>query len=274
MKSLLQLNINTKTEDVDLSGYDFELKELKELSKKLENNKIRSLDLSNNSLPSQSLNLIVKALEKNKNLEILDLSENGLSSKGMKSFSKILKKHPSLTTLDFSDNQIHDQGIQQLMDGLKNNSILENLYITSCSISNEGVISISNFLKNKTQKLTRLDLSRNIQVSEIGFQNLFKSLEINETLKVLKISNMILESSIDHLIDFLKKNKNLIQLTANNCGLNQFQIYKILEGIKENPSLRILHLEGNDKYFDSYDYINDKPMETLDYKGTQHQKLP
>eukprot|EP01080_Neovahlkampfia_damariscottae_P005607 gene5607-9424_t len=242
MKSFFNLKIDTTSEDVYLSGYEFDSKELRELSKKLENNRIRTLDLSNNSLPDKSLNLIFKSLQKNKNLESLDLTETRLSSKGIKLLSDTLKKHPSLATVDLSENEIHDQSLEYFFKALKKNTILENLYLIDCSIGNKGSELIGNYLSGKDQKLIRLDISTNFNINA---NHIFNSLKNNKTLKVLKVSDISLKDSVDSLVDLIKKNDTLIQLTLNNCSLDQYDKFFLMSAVQNNPTLRILHLQGN-----------------------------
>jgi hypothetical protein len=51
------------TEDIDLSGYDFDKEELDKISKKLNKNQARSLDISNNSFKTKELKIFSKALK-------------------------------------------------------------------------------------------------------------------------------------------------------------------------------------------------------------------
>jgi Ran GTPase-activating protein (RanGAP) involved in mRNA processing and transport len=231
------------TEDIDLSGCDFDKEELDKISKKLNKNQVRSLDISNNSFKTKELKIFSKAFENSKVLDSLDLSDNELTTEGLELFSKIFS-NSSLVTLNLSGNsQLEDEGIILLSKYLKKNEMIKNLDISFCGFCDEGMEEISKLLLSEKCNLKRLDISNNLLKD---MDKIFESLMENKKLKVLKISGMDFLYDC-HLKDLnickmLEKNNSLKQLNMNDCFLSNLDLYYILSAMSSNPTLEILNI--------------------------------
>jgi Ran GTPase-activating protein (RanGAP) involved in mRNA processing and transport len=230
------------TEDIDLSGYDFDKEELDKISKKLNKNQVRSLDISNNSLKTKELKIFSKAFEKSKVLDSLDLSNNELTTEGLELFSKIFS-NSSLVTLNLSGNSLEDEGIILLSKYLKKNEMIKNLDISFCGFSDGGMEEISKLLLSEKCNLKRLDISNNL-LKDVD--KIFESLVENKKLKVLKISgiDIIYDCLFKDLniCKMLEKNNSLKQLNMNDCLLTYLDLYYILCAMSTNPTLEILNI--------------------------------
>jgi Ran GTPase-activating protein (RanGAP) involved in mRNA processing and transport len=238
------------TEDVDLSGYEFDKEELDKISKKLNKNQVRSLNISNNSLKTKELKIFSKAFEKSKILDSLDLSENDLSTEGIELFSKILSSS-SLVTLNLSGNSFGDEGIVLLTKYLKKNEMIKNLNISNCGFSEEGVKEISKLLSSEKCNLKRLDISGN-HSNEID--SIFEILIENKKLKVLKVSEIRLVpyQSILEEVNFFKmlqKNYSLKQLNLIDSFVSSLDLGFCFSAMSTNPTLEILNIKRKKNYY-------------------------
>jgi Ran GTPase-activating protein (RanGAP) involved in mRNA processing and transport len=238
------------TEDVDLSGYEFDKEELDKISKKLNKNQVRSLNISNNSLKIKELKIFSKAFEKSKILDSLDLSENDLSIEGIELFSKILSSS-SLVTLNLSGNSFGDEGIVLLTKYLKKNEMIKNLNISNCGFSEEGVKEISKLLSSEKCNLKRLDISGN-HFDEID--SLFETLIENKKLKVLKLSEFQLvhdQSILEevNIFKMLQKNYSLKQLNLIDSFVSSLDLGFFFSAMSANPTLEILNIKRKKNYY-------------------------
>ncbi|WP_421777615.1 leucine-rich repeat domain-containing protein [Gardnerella sp. KA00603] len=177
----------------NLKGIEY-FKNLKELY--CYNNKLRSLDLSNNP-----------------KLEVLDCSNNKLRSLD-------LSNNPKLTELDCSGNHLTELNLSNnpKLTELKCN----NNYLSSLDLSNNPKLTKLDCHKNY---LSSLDLRNNIELTELDCNNNWlRSLNLsnNKNLTSLNCSNNDLPS-----LDL----SNNTKLSNLNCGNQQYNI--VLKGTKE-----------------------------------------
>ena len=98
--------------------------------------KIRSLDLSHNSLTSDRVVKLASGIRNNiNNLTALILSGNPIDDEGMECLSKALRCNRSIMVLAVGECQITDVGIAALNEALQTNCSLQRLY----SYGNPGI---------------------------------------------------------------------------------------------------------------------------------------
>jgi len=131
--------------------------------------------------------------------------------------------------------------------GLINTKSLENLNLASTNLPDINMIKLAQSLaKNKSIK--SLDLSNNI-ITSLGFKYLFRMLKENHTLESLNLfNNEIQKESIEDFNGLIMRNKNLIDLNLNFCGLDTLSVRALLEALTTSTHFKKIHLSKN--FFD------------------------
>jgi Ran GTPase-activating protein (RanGAP) involved in mRNA processing and transport len=124
-----------------------------------------------------------------------------------------LKKAP-VTTLNLSHNNIGDEGANYLTEVLKVKRTLNQLYLNDNRISDRGVQLLANALCDPATELQKLYLHNN---------------------------QLISDSSVDYLVDMLKRNRSLNALWLINCNLTNAGRQKLIEVVasKKNFYLNV-----------------------------------
>ncbi|TNN15207.1 T-complex-associated testis-expressed protein [Schistosoma japonicum] len=171
---------------LNLSHNSIGYRGIRALSKLLTgNNRITSLNLTNNRLKSSSglsiayaltqstcslvqLNLcmnklqdeggiaIAKALVQNSTLKELNLSVNDLHENTASYFGHVLTRNNTLTHLDLSNNQIGVAGSKKLQDGMDQNSCLIHLDLRFTGSSQEAEYAISQRIEMNQTRIRKL----------------------------------------------------------------------------------------------------------------------
>jgi len=122
---------------------------------------LKNLNLTQNTISSEVIKEIMKAIKTNTILQILDISYNKISDNGAVAISELLKENNTLQRLSMSHNRISNNGIIDIGKGLQINTTLQMLDISYNSISDDGICNFSDYLKERTTLLQKLRISWN-----------------------------------------------------------------------------------------------------------------
>ena len=123
---------------------------------------LQTLDLSHNSIGSDSAVALAEGLKCCTNLQTLDISFNSISSDGAVALAEGLKCCTNLQTLDLSYNSISSDGAVALAEGLKCCTNLQALYLGFNNIGSDGAVALAEGLKCCT----------NLQALYLGFNSI------------------------------------------------------------------------------------------------------
>ena len=211
---------------------------------------LQVLYLRDCSIPTDTLQEILKSLKKCKQLKELDLAGYSLVNSGehlvelIKSFGvdaplqrfylqncsipegectemlKCLTKYRHLTHLNLSGNRVGEAGINivEIVENAELDSALQSLYLNNCSIPTDLVQEILKSLK-KCKKLTHLDLSGH---------------------SLRNAADQLLE-----LINSFVADTTLKQLYLRNCSIPEKECTEMLQNLSEFRHLTHLDLSGN-----------------------------
>jgi Ran GTPase-activating protein (RanGAP) involved in mRNA processing and transport len=156
---------------------------------------LTDLYLSNNQVDYDGVEILAKALRKNKSLTDLDLKNNKIGSDGVAALATALKSNTTLETLHLCNNKIGDDGVAALVVALRRNTTLRELYLRG----NTGM--------SKIGKISLLKLVIDISSIEATLQS-------NHTLTELKFTDYNDRSDIiQHLID------TAVEITSYSPGV-------------------------------------------------------
>ena len=119
-------------------------------------------------------------MNENNKVTTLDLSDNDIDDDGARSLSiALMNEKNKLITLDFYDNNIGDEGVKSLSTALMNgNNKVTTLKLSWNRIGDDGARFLSTALMNENNKLTTLDLNLN-NIGPQGFAVLLRSLRFS-----------------------------------------------------------------------------------------------
>lgn len=140
-------------------------------------------------------------------------------------FEQSRKTSSSLST-DLESLEIFDL----FCGGMIATKSLETLNLSSTNLPDFNMIKLSQcIVKNKSLKF--LDLSNN-SISSLGFKYLFRMLKENNSLESLSLfNNEIQKESIHDINSLILKNKNIIEMNLNFCGMDTLSVRSFLEAL-------------------------------------------
>ncbi|XP_078790412.1 protein NLRC3-like [Oryzias latipes] len=218
-----------------------------------QSSRLRLLDLSNNNLLDSGVKLLSAGLESpDCKLETLRLEFCSLSEISCKALGSALKKNPSnLTELDLSWNQnLQDSGVLHLCGFLESPDCrLQTLRLENCSLSEINCEALVSALKKNPSNLTKLDLSYNQNLKDLGVLHLWCFLESPDCrLQTLRLRNCSLsKSSCAALVSALKSNPSHLtelDLTWNNLHSSDVQQ---LQDLVESPNSKLQTLRWDNE---------------------------
>jgi Leucine-rich repeat (LRR) protein len=177
LNNLSELTKLTKLNELKISGNNLGPKEAEVLAQ-LSN--LTTLHIPRNNIGSEGVAAIVNNIP---NIFDLDVSDNNLDDKGAIEVVKL-----PLTKLAIKSNKIGDEGVQAIIANLQNLSELD----MSCNDITDAVLD--EIVASVPEKITKLDLKRNPNISYSGI----------EKLAVIKNTNIIISDSEDIEELFLK----------------------------------------------------------------------
>ena len=205
--------------------------------------KLKKLILSHNNLQTLSTTRIFEGMRGKSSLTLLTVSHNTISPVAAMSIANVLSCNPKLEELDLSYNNMQSIGVTEILKGIMNISNLKILNISGNNISDEAANGIGDVLSHNT-KLEELNLSCN-SLQAAGAIKVFNSMKEIVILKKFSISkNSITDEATDYLVPILCHNTNLEEIDLSYNRLQTAGIVKILKGLKDILSLKLLKV-GN-----------------------------
>ena len=213
-----------------IHGNRIRLSDIKAIADALKLNKILEyLELKNNTIKFSSANLLGEMLQINKHLTTLSICNANITNKSFEQLVKGLIGNNTLKSLNVSGNNISMTGIKALFKALQINTDLVDLNLSNNFFGVSGCIALAEGLNSTNIKY--LDISC-CTIGDIGAKKIAKVLEVNMTLKELRIdnNNFSYVGSIA-LLQALKCNKTLIHLhTSGSCDNDGVQtLIRVLE---------------------------------------------
>lgn len=211
--SISKLLLTNPIKTIDLSNTSFGDSGIEELSKGLKKCCfLTNLILSKTEISDIGISLLSESLKYINTINKIDLQENKISHVGLESFCiKVFRKY-SLKIVNLCRNKrIMSQGCKIIGSHLKNCLGIENLNLNSCEIENEGLFYLS------------------------------KGLKENDTLRILSISNNLINNVIknekeNHINEFIEavkdKDMELIYISCNSL-VNSSLIKELLKYCRE-----------------------------------------
>ncbi|CAF2408592.1 unnamed protein product [Rotaria sp. Silwood2] len=153
--------------------------------------KCTELWLHGNNITSRGAAILSSSLINNSKLKSLDLSFNSISDTGVYSLSQALlpNKNSSLKILYLSKNNISNDGVIYLSEMLKTNYTLKELWLSHNGIDDEGVKKLAHVLAYYNKTLKTLSLSMNMLITNASIDYLIEMFEHNRTLKHIWIKD-------------------------------------------------------------------------------------
>ena len=182
----------------------------------LQHNIIQTLTMSGSHLSEENCVSLGTLLQQSKcQLRVLYISGCGISGEGAVHLGTVLTNNHSLTTLDISGNPIGDIGAAALGDMIRSNTVLTTLSMKECGITSEGCVQLAAGLIENTTIQT-LWLNGN-HVGVDGARAISKVIEKNKTLHWLWLDgDESLEEGVDSIIHNLQNNNTLRYVTLSS----------------------------------------------------------
>ena len=201
---------------------------------------LREIDLSHNNIQTMGATTIFK-MASIKNLHKFNISHNNIND-DVEYVETFLNGNSELEELDFSHNDLQAAGVVKICRA--NISTLIKFNVNHNGITIDAADDIGAFLSHNT-KLQQLDLSGN-DLQELGYKNIFRSLQTINNLSLLKIScSSHISEAANELASFLLDINILRELDLSYNNLSTSDAIKIFKGMKNISNLKTLNICHN-----------------------------
>lgn len=251
-----------------MSEVGFNLKEIDVITYRglLANNRLKFLDIHNNSLADPVGPNFLGQLNHMSALTYLDLRTCQLSAESGKALASTLRNKNLISILNISDNLMGDEGISAIIDVLLTNTTLTELNISSNQFGEETAALIGSLIQ-QNEVLCALDMSKN-PIGDNGAFAIAESLELNTSLtKISLASCRITDEGAVELSNSLAKNTQLAVFKINDNFLTRESGYRIIEAIKPNEHLFVYDVSAT-----QIDHFVIKAIKELCKRNKQIQK--
>lgn len=173
-----------------------------------------SLDLYGNRLTFKSMMILGSKSYRNDSLQKLDLSFNRLIDNGTKILCQLIlsNRFTQLKIVKLNKNGISNSGAKYLSEILKANKTIEELWLSDNEISNQGLECFVNALTTVNQTLKILILSYNVFITNRCSDNLVELLKKNNTLQNLSIHRCSITTPVQIELERIAKHKRNFHL--------------------------------------------------------------
>jgi Ran GTPase-activating protein (RanGAP) involved in mRNA processing and transport len=217
---------------------------------------LKSLNLKNCQITSDSVLLISQALEINTNLTELLLGNNKISDLGVGRLFKSLIRNQTLQTLDVSYTECTDDCAESICFFLQNNDTLKNLNISGNALSESFIESIADGLR-ANNCIEKLEMNEN-EVGDHGCRILCKLTQNQSYLRKLQnisldLCNISSEGATE-LFQLISQDKiSCLNIKGNN--IDNSCIPELSKAIFLSNSIQIIDISNNT--------LKDEHMQTL-----------
>ncbi|MCW8384691.1 hypothetical protein OQJ15_00075 [Fluoribacter dumoffii] len=259
-KSSIMQNLQKTNVSLDLSELDKNLALWKEIIPTLANN-TSVAHLSCTHLPDRDesrefIKLLMHALSMNTHVKTLNLKNNFLHVEDAEAIAEMIKLNSTLKTLDLTSTGLEQEGVIPIAMAIYDNKNLKRIKLNECRLEKitgyffQGLKALESL-----QELEMRDCY--LEIDEI----LTHFLQGNDSLVKLDMSmNGFHEGeSLIHLIEGLKRNRNLANLRLRGCCLDscaQSPLEQLAEAISTHPGLTHLDFASNGLYPHKYELIS------------------
>eukprot|EP01080_Neovahlkampfia_damariscottae_P001669 gene1669-438_t len=209
------------------------------------NSTIKTLNLTENILTSESGELLCELLKNNKTITNLDLTFTLLSDKGIEKISTALETNTTLKVLNLSENDINSSGFCHLGASLMKNETLEELGLDGNYLTGNGRKALFEYLRG-TKSLKKLSIARTLVLQKYGGIFLSKMIASNKSVLYLDLSfNDLNLQDAKSLGNGIKENGNLETLILDRCQIGNQSVSSVCEAVLICKSIKSLSLERN-----------------------------
>lgn len=185
------------------------------------------------------------------NLEIniqKTLTAFSIKTKILKMFKNMeIEKSKNISAVNTNTNPENIETFTEFTSGIMSTRSLEFLNLASTNIPDIYMIKLADAV-GKNKSIKSLDLSNNM-ISSLGFKYLFRMLKENHTLESLNLfNNEIQKESIEDFNGLIMRNKKLVDINLNFCGLENLSVRGLLETLTKTSHFKKVHLSKN--FFD------------------------
>lgn len=166
---------------------------------------------------------------------MLNISDNSIGNEGIKTLlDKIDSSMVNLIYVNLSNNDLGYDCIPELKVLLESESLME-LKLANNNLTDGSIDDLSLVFYTLKCKLRKLDLSSN-RITSKGCSKLLQSLKQNEFLTHLNLEDNpnIGNNDLEEMTMFFKNNEVLQYLNMANCGLEEYHIKDMVEGLHAN----------------------------------------
>jgi hypothetical protein len=268
------LKVNKTIKELLLKTCDITLDCMRTLNEALlVNSTLKKLDLTVNWFSQEIIDELGKALQINKSVKNLAIT----TAAGSSSLFKHLKLNSSVAHLDLSDSNFCHQGSLDLYELMAHNKTIKILDLKSCNAATEDWSQILEFIDTndtltdlnvtsanltaenyeilrrgiiKTKTLASLKIGdkimqKNSEKMSVIVEPLAKCLRLNQSLKELKIDQVLVSSEAKQLIEGLYSNSTIQKLTLTISSLSKQVFSSFTEWYTQGARLEELSIEAN-----------------------------
>ncbi|KYR03065.1 hypothetical protein DLAC_00557 [Tieghemostelium lacteum] len=203
---------------------------------------IRSINLSNNGIYGKGVEGISQLLLDNK-IESLDISENKISTEGIKSlFQAISTLNNSINN---NKNSINNNNNLPSNKNIIAGSHLKHLYLRRTMLSFEESLILRNLIF-QSQSLETLDFSSN-QINKESISVLSEPLTFNRSITDLNLSfNILGPSGVEELSKIIKSNKTIQTLHLHCVSMKKEGVAHLVDALYHNHTISTLYISNNE----------------------------
>ena len=206
-----------------------------------EHSRLKVLNLGGNNLTAHVAEDLATIVKNNSGLEELYLSNNSLKT-STSVILKALKEKSNLTILHLNNTLMTEEVAEDLATVLRNNSSLEQLCIGSNRLGLSAVMILQALQEHSRLKV--LDLDDNNLTAHVA-KDLATIVKTNSGLEELYLSNNSLKTSASVILEALKEESNLRILHLNNTLMTEEVAEDLAAAIRNNSSLEKLCIGSN-----------------------------
>jgi Ran GTPase-activating protein 1 len=225
------------------------------LVKLMKNERIRRLDISNNTLQDYGVLPVLQAIKLMPSIKYVNLACNGIGNQGALEIASLLASNNSLWSMEignlskgFRTNEIESKAAYKLGAALVRNKTLLHLGLKGNPIGRDGSKAAESFAVMLTRNNTLRSLSlEGCALGSSAASFLISAMRQNSTFRLCNLANNGITSEIGpviaKLLDCKTSALNVLNLRNNKIGTGLLDFARPLS---TNQNLIVLDLESND----------------------------
>jgi len=208
------------------------------------NQKIRSLNLSDNWFGNEGVHALAEVLANNTTLTSINLSDNRVGLPGARSLCRRLQENNTLAELNLKGNNLDDRAAAPLADALKNSTSLTKVDLSYNSFGEAAGALFGDMLSGHSH-LLEVNFKWNALKAK-GGAAVAEGIKNNQVLNKVDLGwNGLGDKGTVALGDMLTNNSSITHLDVSHNRINLEGAMALSEGIKNNQNLLSLELGFN-----------------------------